>query len=1364
MKRNYTILISLIFILCSSVLLAQQTNIKISDFQYESIFSGEACEEYLIVTAHFSTGEDPDIIINYTGGNNTDVFNQEYIVDGIVEKIEVNIYAQNSDTGVVGCSTSTEIIDELYEAPITLDSCDENVIAHLNTHTTVIEQSFSFTYQVAPFIEVTANAVYDVTDDDISYEGLLNLTADEGFDESIYQWQYSTDHTNWTNLPLPPSRVLEFRPIDILDESVIDQELSFRIASCDDFSSYGSISTTIKELGVITKIDISNFDYDRDFRHGRCKDEIRLTAYFSSGESPQVFLRYRNGSFRIGNGNDNTYYLNGVLDHIRVYLYGRDDMPNGKCSWGIFGSNGGSESSTTRITPTLEPCYSNSFYKYQTDSNAIGNRQLEQTLTFDYKITPLPKLYKEIETNIIGYEDVLTLSALEGFEDIVHDWQYSFLEVGQPLNWIDLPGTSALTRDIVLADYPDHFDESIIGRDIVFRTHSCDGDGSQNVLNYTVRRSAPRIVDVTEAPVSCYDSEDGSITLQFDKPLIEGDVFGFAVSDLNDPDLAVVANLNNVTEFGANNEITIEGLPPSTTNFLVEMVGALYGDIYFTNSDNRRAVFTIDRPTPVAFVDEPTDNSINVFCHGGQDGEITLTAEGGVGNYDYNISTNDQIWNDDNWLPFSEDTSHTITSLFPTTYYIKIRDGNGCIAKEQSLVNEEIELGIDIIKEVVITQPDAPLSVSTEILNHPTAYGFSDGRILAILQGGTPLADDSYTFEWRNQNNQVVNTVNSEYVNGQGYVITLHSVGEGAYTLTATDANYNAATDKEGCTVTTTTINLIQPPPIEISIEVTPISCNANNEYSNNIDTNFDGIADQFQDGVLVATVTGGVPFDIANPDYSITLPSNADGTLLPYFYHWKMQLPNGAWQDIGINDIFIDFLDTATTYSLNVTDKNGIVLGDYVIALETDGSQSYVLQQAQDVEEYLSVPEALEITFTNTDVTCANGNDGNAEVFVSGGIAPYMYEWSTGATTKTLDNLIAGVYRVFVTDANGCEVEGNVIVDQSNNIEIEDISVISPTCFEGNDGFIDINVTGGTAPYTYSWNTGATTSMIQNLSAGEYIIEITDNSECKAFKTWTLVNPEPVVVNLEQNRSICDNQILDINITIDDPNATYSWASENGFTSSSASVSLIEAGTYTATITNGLGCIGMGTIEVEAFDRPIDSYFLITTQAYADDEIILINVSSPIGERIEWTLPDVCEIISQTNEELIIKFEQEGTYEINLRSYQGDCYEDFSKTILVQPASDIPSEYYSSTNFIEEFIVYPSPNSGTFNTKITLSEESNISVKIISMVSGAIMEERRLENNIEFLLDYSISLPTGMYLMLLETAKGSDTRKLIIE
>ncbi|SHJ48249.1 Por secretion system C-terminal sorting domain-containing protein [Aquimarina spongiae] len=1113
-----------------------------------------------------------------------------------------------------------------------------------------------------------------------------------------------------------------------------------------------------------TSIKITNYDYDARWGDGRCRDNIYLTAYFKGGGS-QRFLTDGNG--REGPLPDREFILDGIVERMDIYMYGKDRVNYGffgtRC---VGGSRGGRVRETFRRNIDMDPCTTGSFYARERDGNIFtGSMEVQLTLSFDYEITPLPDVQRTSPSDIVGYEDPFQVLASEEYNSSVYNWQYTFLDGTTLEPWQDFPGSSSSpVLDVALESL---FDDSVIGKEILFRIEGCEyiGDGEQQTINYQIRKSAPHIIDISTKPVSCYDATDGEVTLTFDRPLIEGDLFGFSISDNSSSDAEIVANANNITTFQEGNTLTITNLPPSSTDFLIQALGTYEGATYFTGAPNHSATFVIDRPAPVAFIEAPADNVVNVFCFGGQDGSITINATGGIGGYEYLIKTENETWEENQWLPFSSATSHILENLFPDTYDIKIRDGNGCVAKRQTVIDGEIELGEEIVQQVVITQPDAPLFISTEVLNNPLAYNFTDGRIIATITGGTSFDNNSYEFEWRDQNNNIVTTTNTVYNEGQGYLVTLHSVGEGEYTLTARDANYAGATNKEGCTMTSESVILTQPPPIEISIQTTPISCNASNAYSNNIDTNFDGTPDQFQDGVLTATVTGGVPFDIDNPDYSEPVPTNPNGDLLPYFYHWRIQSNDGSSQEISTNNNYIDFLDTATYYSLNVTDKNGITLGTYSTLIEADGSLSYQIAQPNDVTSYLPQPEQLTVDFLKNDVTCSRGNDASLEALVTGGVPPYSYEWSNGGTTQNIDNLIAGTYIVFVVDANGCQVEGTITVEQPNTITIEPVAVESPTCAEGNDGQIDLNITGGQAPYTYLWNTGSTSNSLQNLSAGIYRIEITDATGCKAFYETTLENPEPLLIDMVERRSLCNDQSLELDVSIDDSNATYSWTSTNGFTSSESIVNLTHTGTYTATVTNGSGCVGVGQVNIETFDRPIDSNFYITTQAYTNEDVILINVSNPIGETVDWNVPEGVEIISQSNEELVVRFEQEGAYDINMRSYQGDCFLDFEKTILVQPAIDAPQ--VTNTNlrgFIEEFILYPNPSAGDFNAKISLKETSNIKIKIIDLVSGATMNERSESNNQEFLLDYSLSMSTGVYLMLLETPYGSETRKLIVQ
>ncbi|SHI33718.1 T9SS type A sorting domain-containing protein [Aquimarina spongiae] len=1103
-------------------------------------------------------------------------------------------------------------------------------------------------------------------------------------------------------------------------------------------------------LAQETVVKITNYNYSSSFRDRRCGETIRLTAFYVGG-GEEIFVDVSNDAAR--NYTGGTYRLNGIVERVELYAFARDARNQGIGTTCRRGRN--VEDTQSRNTP-MDPCSSAFYNIVHSNSNDVS-----QSVNFTLDAVPVPAVSRATASDRVGFEDPLTINSSAGYNTSVYNWQYGF----NGTDWFELPIPNAQNPTFTLEDF---LTEAVIGNTILFRIRACNQESS-NVVSYVVRKSAPHIIGQRTRDVTCYDSidasgnGDGEIILTFDRALDPAlDNVSFSVIDLrtNSP----VKNVNNIDTFGPGNTFTIDGLPASTPGFgfRVDILGFYNGIEYFTEAPNHTTTFEIDRPTPVAFVGEPGNdaNHVDVWCFGGSDGTIDLEAQGGVEGYEYLIRVQGEVWDETQWTAFAGRFTHTIQGLPTNTYEIRIRDANECEAKEQINVAGEIRLGDIIVKTVIIDQPSEALDVEFSLINEPRAFGFEDGRIRARIFGGTSESDGSYVFEWRDASGATLSTINTNVLPAnEGYEVILHSVGEGTYTLSAWDTNFNSATDKDGCFFINASYTLEQPDPLQVQIDIyNPISCHIENEYNDGVDFNDPlGIPDQFQDGALIATVTGGVPFD-----KFASAVGQCRSDLRRYCYRWKKEI-NGVWQDIAVNDSIINNLSVGN-YALNVEDSNGIVLGTYEAYNLPDGSQEYRLTQAIDSTRFLPQPDRLELSFDRTVVTCANGDDGEATVFVQGGTSPYTYEWSNGETTPTITGLIGGTYLVFITDAKGCQIEGSILIDQPNGLEITPVIERAPTCFEGNDGQIDINVTGGNPPYTYLWSTGSTGTSISGLTEGSYSIEVTDRKGCKAFYQSNLVDPDPVFVNLEPQRSLCQDQSVLLDITIDDLGAVYSWSSDNGFSSAESNVELTQAGRYIATITTSLGCIGISEINIDVFDTPIDSDFLITTQAFTGEEVILVNVSDPIGESVDWTIPDGVEVVSMTNEQLILVFEEEGAYEINLRSYQRDCYQDFMKTILVQPAIESPDPAGPQQDFIQEFIVFPNPNSGTFRTQISLEEDSNISLKIISLMSGVTLHERTEKDNRDFLLDYNVSLPTGVYLLLLETPKGSETRKLVFE
>ncbi|WP_074410272.1 T9SS type A sorting domain-containing protein [Aquimarina megaterium] len=1020
----------------------------------------------------------------------------------------------------------------------------------------------------------------------------------------------------------------------------------------------------------------------------------------------------------------------------------------------------------------------------------VGRDINPQSINFRFRVIPLPGITRGGSgVNIAGFNDPMRVNATGPHHPNVYHWKYRIEGEGgsniRPIAnafrqgdfangnlgfvnktnylWIDIP--TAPNRSIFDLRPSDFLgglgnEDAFLDKTIIIGAFSRNGCDSHtvhhNFTSFRIVRSAPYFQIERNTPVTCKGGSDGEVSINF-TPFKSGDQLNFTLhkklaSGIYDTGVAY----SNITPTGTLSNMTFSNLPAGEYK-LGQLIGKyIRGGVlqnFYSDGEFHTLEFTVREPDAVTFEREPADDKTDVWCFDGADGEILLTATGGVGGYQYLLRKEGNSFGTD-WVSFTSGTTHSITGLEVDTYYMKLRDINGCIAKDA--------LNNDVVKQVTINKPDTPVDVEVELINQPRAFGFEDGRISARIFNGTPFTDGTYTFVWKNERGDVLNTAINTVLSGdQGYQTLLHSVGAGVYTLDVFDANFNPATDKKGCFVTNIQFNLQQPEPLEVTIEVfNLISCHIENEYSDGIDfIDPIGIADQFQDGALIATVTGGVPFDKT----TLAKAGECRENFSLYCYRWKKNV-GGVWQDIADNDEIIEGLSVGT-YALNVEDANGIVLGTYEEYTDIDGSREYRLIQAVDSTKYLAQPDKLEISFQNTEVTCASGGDATAKAVVTGGTKPYTYQWSNGETTSTINNLIAGTYLVFVIDAKGCEIEGRIKIDQPNGIEITPISVISPTCFGGNDGSIRVDVEGGSPPYRYRWNTGSTSSTnITNLSSGIYSIEVTDSKGCKAIYEEILKDSDPVVVRLENKRTLCKDQSFNLDITIDDPGATYSWSGDNGFTSSNSKVELNQSGRYIVTITNSIGCVGVGEIEVEVTNIPIDSDFLITTQAYTNQEVILVNISEPIGETIEWTIPEGVEVVSETEDQIVLVFDEEGSYDVILRSTQGDCYQDFTRTVLVQPTIVGPAVSNSENDFIEEFIVFPNPNGGNFQTKIGLTEESNVTLKIISLMSGAIVDQRVEGSNIDFLLDYSLALPTGVYLMLLETPRGSETRKLVFE
>lgn len=139
-----------------------------------------------------------------------------------------------------------------------------------------------------------------------------------------------------------------------------------------------------------------------------------------------------------------------------------------------------------------------------------------------------------------------------------------------------------------------------------------------------------------------------------------------------------------------------------------------------------------------------------------------------------------------------------------------------------------------------------------------------------------------------------------------------------------------------------------------------------------------------------------------------------------------------------------------------------------------------------------------IQIAFTTVSTNCPNSSDGSIDIYVSGGVEPYSFLWSDGSIAEDLLLVKAGIYSVQVTDANGASQTGTAEIEAPLEFSVQ--SEVANSFEKSPTGFIQVELSGGTAPYTYSWSNGEHTSILTNLNAGVYSLTYTDVNGCSGL------------------------------------------------------------------------------------------------------------------------------------------------------------------------------------------------------------------------------------------------------------------------
>jgi SprB-like repeat protein len=652
------------------------------------------------------------------------------------------------------------------------------------------------------------------------------------------------------------------------------------------------------------------------------------------------------------------------------------------------------------------------------------------------------------------------------------------------------------------------------------------------------------------------------------------------------------------------------------------------------------------------------------------------------------------------WIPFSAAGQHTITGLNAGVYQLRVADGNNCFTKDAN--------GNEKIQTVIISQPAQPVQVDYRETTNPLAFGYTDGSAMAIIIGGTPVSGNRYNVAWNDSTTGSVVTTVTNTTNP--FTTTLEQIGDGTYIVTATDSHYalTAGANTAGCIVRDT-LHLHEPPLLIVTVaEHRYVTCKGTT------------------DGALYAKAQGGIEIPVQR-----------------YIYQWFRNV-NGGWTNIQQSDSIAVNL-TEGTYKIIITDKNNI----------SKESDAFILTE----------PEVLAVNLLSTPVACNGGTNGTASAVISGGTQPYAIAWSNGSTALSVPGLKQGAYLAFVTDVRGCQTQQQVRVNTPNPILINNPVITPPVCTGYCNGAISYAVSGGIPPYNYQWSNGSKGQNVSGICTGNYSVTISDTRGCTTLESFAVNDPLPLTIELGPHRILCTGQVWLANAAIADPNAVYRWSGPNGFKAATASASLTDEGKYEVLVTDSKGCKGGDNMTIGRSNATVAAEFVSSTQGFKGEKITFVNISQPWPETITWLLlaGNAITVIRRTDTLVELQFNETGNYRIGMRSGVGSCSNEYYNSITILQGQSFNDPGTTTDPFVLDFKVAPNPSNGQFTVTVGLQDVADINLRLINLQNGDVLDQRRQSGGKNYTVPYNVSLVSGVYALVLETAKDSRIFRVLI-
>ncbi|MFT5802231.1 MAG: hypothetical protein ACI956_002042, partial [Nonlabens sp.] len=849
-----------------------------------------------------------------------------------------------------------------------------------------------------------------------------------------------------------------------------------------------------------------------------------------------------------------------------------------------------------------------------------------------------------------GSNICVPVSSSMGFTDLfsfqyIIEYDPAVLAFGS-VNPVNIPPTLSSSTpsagQIIVSWFSDDilFGSTLIGDNILYEIcfTAIGATGTSSDVNFTgtVPPGTPIEVSDVNGPLG-YTLTDGSVTIGNNAFTLD---FGVCTSEIGNTDGSFTVSptggtapysltwsqQGNPGNSGNANipDGIVGGLPPGTYNVVV------------TDAANETVIGSVVIPN-LAPLSVQTSFT-NPACVNTSDGSVTVAFANGVAPYDI-------IWS----VPGGAPGDGTISPLPPGNYSVTVTDGLGCVlSSAQSLIAPMLELTVDSQQDITCTGiTTGSISVTATGTNGPFMYLWSNGETTpgvsnlpagpisvgvtdinncAIVQNFTitePTLPIIQSFDSVSVScpNQMTGSLTANAVAGPGGTAIssyLWNDSNNQNTATATMLTSGeyivTVTDDVGCSVVDTA-SLYAPAQLIVdqliitepacptfssgSIQViltggtepykiewfdgntfpvaASLECGADNRYSVTI-TDFNGcdtiVIDTFIPcppsinidleiaGVSPVSCFEGVPCDGSIQAFA----SGGTGTNNMYAFSWSS------------GEIFVGIAQS-TAMAL-CQGEQFVIVSDNLCPSDTAFFD-------------IGAPEPLIFDVLNdgvqtTKVSCFGESDGAATVMASGGTPSYTYEWGNPVTSgSTVSGVPAGTYIVTATDANGCNTPISINIGQPDPFVAILSNFVDPTCFEGEDGQIEVASTGGTpGNTTYSWspNTGDSNPLASGLSSGTYNVTITDVNGCSDNLSQTLNEPDPIsAVIPDPAEPLCngDQTVVTIEAPTGGSSLSYTFSVDFGPPQFPNASIPILAGEHTVQIFDSLGCSTEYTINV---------------------------------------------------------------------------------------------------------------------------------------------------------------------------------------